>query len=255
MCRWLTYLGEPIYLDELLYKPENSLIHQSLDAREGATTTNGDGFGIGWYGERATPGLYRETLPAWNDQNLQHLAHQLRSPLFFAHVRASTGTATSRDNCHPFRLGPWLFMHNGVIGGFPRVRRQLESLLPDQLFNCRIGTTDSEVFFLLLAANGLEDDVALAFEKTVSQVITIMRDSGVEESFRMTAALTDGKAFYALRFSDRGIPPSLYWWSQKESLIVVSEPLDDEAEHWRAVEPSSLLVSVGHGDTAVRPFE
>lgn len=254
MCRWLTYLGDPIYLDELLYEPENSLIHQSLEAREGATITNGDGFGIGWYGGRETPGLYRETLPAWNDQNLKHLAHQIRSPQFFAHVRASTGTATSRDNCHPFRLGPWLFMHNGVIGGFQQIRRHLENLLPDPLFDCRVGTTDSEVFFLLLAANGLEEDPPRAFEKTVAQVMHVMQKAGVTDSFRMTAALSNGKAFYALRFADRGIPPSLYWSSQKDSLIVVSEPLDDTADHWRPVDASSLLVSVGHGDTAVQPF-
>jgi predicted glutamine amidotransferase len=64
MCRWLAYTGDPVLLDEL-YKPKNSLIGQSLHSRLGAETTNGDGFGVGWYrthtravdAQRARPGL------------------------------------------------------------------------------------------------------------------------------------------------------------------------------------------------------
>ena len=52
MCRWLAYSGAPVYLEELVYKPEHSLIDQSLVARSARTTTNGDGFGIAWYGTR-----------------------------------------------------------------------------------------------------------------------------------------------------------------------------------------------------------
>jgi predicted glutamine amidotransferase len=105
MCRWLTYCGAPIYLDKVLFEPQNSLINQSLHARHSHVTTNGDGFGVGWYGERGVPGVYRDILPAWNDHNLKSLSHQIRSGLFLAHVRASTGTATARSNCHPFAHG------------------------------------------------------------------------------------------------------------------------------------------------------
>src|SRR5262249_3257327 len=69
MCRWLCYYGRPRYLESLLFEPENSLIHQSLHARQAVVTTNGDGFGIGWYGDREIPGVYHEVLPAWNDSN------------------------------------------------------------------------------------------------------------------------------------------------------------------------------------------
>lgn len=58
MCRWLAYQGEPIYLDELVYKPEHSLVHQSLEARKAVTRVNADGFGLGWYTERSTPGSF-----------------------------------------------------------------------------------------------------------------------------------------------------------------------------------------------------
>ncbi|KJY25830.1 class II glutamine amidotransferase, partial [Streptomyces katrae] len=105
MCRWLAYSGSPLLLDAVLYRPEHSLINQSLRARLGVETTNGDGFGVGWYSPDGdgTPAVFRDTAPAWNNRNLRELAAHVRSPLFFAHVRASTGSAVQQTNCHPFR--------------------------------------------------------------------------------------------------------------------------------------------------------
>ena len=125
MCRWLAYSGAPLLLEELLFKPTHSLIDQSLESYASNTTTNGDGFGIGWYSGRAQPGLFKDIKPAWNDANLRDLAAQVESPMFLAHVRATTGTAIQRSNCHPFRYGEWLFMHNGKIRDFEKVRRDL----------------------------------------------------------------------------------------------------------------------------------
>ena len=129
MCRFLAYRGSPVFLEELVAAPAHSLIHQSLHAEEAKTGTNGDGFGIGWYGARAEPGFYRELRPAWSDENLLSLCRQVSSHLFFAHVRAATGTATTRANCHPFTHGPWMFMHNGQIGGYHLLRRKIEALI------------------------------------------------------------------------------------------------------------------------------
>ena len=250
----MTYIGEPVFLDSLLFEPENSLIRQSQHANYSAITTNGDGFGVGWYGGRQTPGLYREVLPAWNDFNLRNLAHQLSSEFFFAHVRASTGTETSCANCHPFRSGKWLFMHNGVIGGYQKIRRDLERLIPDSHYHNRTGTTDSELFFNLMFGFGIEDDPAQAFSETIGAILKVMKQSGVDEPFRMTAALADGHTLYALRYSSNPEPPSLFWWPSRERLLIVSEPLDADGEHWREVPESHMLVSEGHGDTAVLPF-
>jgi hypothetical protein len=138
----------------LLFEAQNSLINQSLACQRGSVATNGDGFGVGWYGTQDKPGLYRDIRPAWNDDNLRSLAEQIEARLFFAHVRASTGTPTTRQNCHPFRHGNWLFMHNGRIGGYDKVRRDLEFRIAPHLYNDRIGTTDSEIIFLLLLGNG-----------------------------------------------------------------------------------------------------
>jgi glutamine amidotransferase len=145
-------------------------------------------------------------------------------------------------------------MHNGEIGGYERIRRALESMIPDDLYPHRLGTTDSEAFFLLLLGNGLEDDPIAATERTVAAVLRVMKEYGVTQPFRMTSTLTDGHNVYALRFASDDLPPSLYWWPGQQRLIIVSEPLDTEADHWQVVPESSMLISAGRGDTVVLPF-
>ncbi|HEV7372127.1 class II glutamine amidotransferase [Arenibaculum sp.] len=268
MCRWLAYAGRPIFIDTLLFQPCNSLIHQSLSAQRGHVPTNGDGFGLGWYAERPRPGLYRDTMPAWNDINLRSLADQIRSPLFFAHVRASTGTATARVNCHPFRFERWLFMHNGKIGGWRTVRRDLEQLIAPELYAFREGATDSEVFFYLLLTNGAQADAAHAFRESVRQVEAVMAAHGVEEPFRMTAALTDGERLVAARHSSDGASPSLFYATggdisvdqgscrfeaSRGSVLVLSEPLDGIDAVWREVPEDRLLFASG-GEVELVPF-
>ena len=125
MCRWLAYSGSPVLIEELLYKPKHSLIDQSLHSTMGAETTNGDGFGVGWYGQSDTPGVFHSIEPAWNDRNLRELARHIRSPIVFAHIRASTGSPVQQTNCHPFRHGRWLWMHNGAIRDFQKIKRDL----------------------------------------------------------------------------------------------------------------------------------
>ena len=93
MCRWVAYQGAPVFLEEFVSRPCQSLIAQSRHCREAKTEVNADGFGLGWYGERPEPGTFRDVRPAWSDENLLSLAHQIRSRQFFAHVRASTGAA------------------------------------------------------------------------------------------------------------------------------------------------------------------
>ena len=98
MCRWNAYFGHPVLIDELLFRTEHGLIDQSLHSRMGVETTNGDGFGLGWYtaGNKTGPGRYRSVTPAWNDANLRDLAGHIESPLFIAHIRATTGTLCSK---------------------------------------------------------------------------------------------------------------------------------------------------------------
>src|SRR6516162_6386551 len=179
MCRWLAYSGSPVRLEELLFKPQHSLIDQSLHSQLGAETTNGDGFGVGWYGVGETPGVFHSVEPAWNDRNLRELAGHVRSPLVFAHIRASSGSPVQQTNCHPFRHGRWLWMHNGLIREFDKVKRDLVLAVDPSLYPLIEGSTDSEVFFFLALTFGLEDDPPAAVEAAVGLIEETGRVRGI----------------------------------------------------------------------------
>jgi glutamine amidotransferase len=220
MCRRLAYAGHAIAMATLLFQPGNSLIRQSLSAQRSVVPTDGDGFGLGWYGDLPAPGLFRDTMPAWNDANLRRLAEQIRSRLFFAHVRASTGTAPSRLNCHPLRREGWLFMHNGKVGGYHAIRRPLEQLIPTACYNHREGTTDCEVFFLLALANGMDADPLGALACTVAAIKRVMAANAASEPLRITAAASDGRRIVALRYASSpacSSPRAARWRSRTAS--------------------------------------
>lgn len=252
MCRFLAYRGEPVFLADLICAPAHSLVHQSLHAIEAKTGTNGDGFGIGWYGERAEPGIYREVRPAWSDENLRSLCDQVRSRLFFAHVRASTGTSTTRANCHPFAHGRHLFMHNGQIGGYNRIKRRLEALIPDDLYESRLGTTDSEAIFLAALAHGLKDEPVAAMARVLKKIRGLMNEAGIPEALRFTAAVTDGENLWAYRWACDDMPPTLYFRQDRSGLLVVSEPIDDKERGWREVPKGCALVARADGSVEVQ---
>jgi predicted glutamine amidotransferase len=272
MCRWLAYSGSPILLDELLYKPDHSLIDQSLHARLGVETTNGDGFGVGWYGaDTDAPAVFRSIEPAWNDRNLREVAGHVASPLFLAHIRASTGTAVQQTNCHPFRYGRWLWVHNGLVRDFPRVKRELALAVDESLYAFIEGSTDSELLFYLALTLGLEEDPPAAVERMVGLVEDVGRRHGTEHPIQMTIATTDGKSVWAFRYSSEGKSRSLYYSSDvrtvrelhpeltrlhelsDETRIIVSEPLGDLPGAWNEVPESSYGV-IREGEDELRPF-
>lgn len=253
MCRWAAYIGRPVFLETLVTAPCHSLIEQSHHALEAKTPTNGDGFGVAWYSEHQEPGLYRDILPAWSDPNLKSLCRQIRSPLFLAHVRASTGGATSRMNCHPFVHGRFAFMHNGQIGGFDKIRRALEAALIDDLYDRLEGTTDSELLFLTMVHEGLEDDPHGAMERAAGRVIAAQRRAGIEPSLKLTAALADGSVLYAVRYTTHAAAPTLYASALPDGRCLVSEPFDKEGCAWQAIPQASFVMLTGQGMT-VRSF-
>ena len=255
MCRWAAYLGEPIYLERIVSAPKQSLMRQSLHALEGKTETNGDGFGLAWYGDRDTPGIYRDVLPAWADPNLQSLAHQVQSHCFLAHVRASTGTATSRTNCHPFTVGRWSFMHNGQVGGYDGMRRKVDMLINEDLYPHRAGTTDSEAMFLLALGAGLETDPKSALEASVGHMEGLSRQTGRTPHMRMTIAISDGEKLYAARYASDDMAPSLYVGSAADGRgqAVVSEPLETEGSDWQEVD-AGCFVTITRDGMQTEPF-
>jgi predicted glutamine amidotransferase len=272
MCRWLAYSGSPVLIEELLYRPEHSLIDQSLHARLGVETTNGDGFGLGWYAPHTeTPAVFRSIEPAWNDRNLREVTSHVESPLFLAHIRASTGTAVQQTNCHPFRYGRWLWVHNGLVRDFHRMKRDLALAVDDSLYAAIEGSTDSEMMFYLALTFGLEDDPPRAVERMVGHVEEVGRRHGTEHPIQMTIGTTDGNSLWGFRYSSEGKSRTLYYSTDMhtvqelyperprlqevsdETRIVVSEPLVDLPGAWNEVPESSYGV-VREGDDELRPF-
>ncbi|WP_019146482.1 class II glutamine amidotransferase [Aeromicrobium massiliense] len=284
MCRWLAYSGSPILLEELLYKPAHSLIDQSMHARMGVETTNGDGFGVGWYPAEGgptvlpearrpdAPVLFRGVGPAWGDQNLRELARSTSSGLFLAHIRASTGTPVQQTNCHPFRHDRWLWCHNGAIHDFEVLKRDLVMAVDPGLYPGMVGSTDSEVMFYLALTFGMRDDVVAGVERMVGFVEATARRHGVEPPMQMTVATTDGEKLWAFRYSSVKQSRTLYFSTavsalrqmypenevftkiSDETRIVVSEPLGELVGAWNPVPESSYGI-VEEGDDTLGTFE
>ena len=252
MCRWIAYSGSPILLEEVLYKSKHSLIDQSRHSHLGVETTNGDGFGVGWYTDQE-PGVYHGTSPAWNDSNLRQLAAHIRSGLFFAHIRASTGTPVQETNCHPFQHDGWLWMHNGSIAQFHEVKRDLALAVEPALFPFIEGSTDSELMFYLALTFGLRDDPPGAVARMAGFVEQTGHAHQIEHPLQMTIATTDGLKTWAFRYSSERASRSLFYSTDvsalrelhpdnpmlrrlsEESRLIVSEPLGDLPGAWNAV--------------------
>lgn len=269
MCRWMGYTGEAVLLEDLLFNTKHNLIDQSMSSRSAETPTNGDGFGVGWYGLHERPGLFRSIRPAWNDFNLRDLAGQIESHLFLAHVRATSLATIQETNCHPFRYGHWLFVHNGEIFEMEKLRRDLLMAVDPRFFNNIQGTTDSEVMFHLALTFGLEADPPAALARMAGFVEDVGRKHGVAQSLWMTLGVSDGQRLFAVRYASDGEAPTLYRTRDAEDLlrinpelrgkfgptarVVVSEPIGRFAEMWVPV-PQASLLEAREGAVEVRPF-
>jgi len=273
MCRWLAYSGEPIALAELIFNTEHSLIDQSLSAHSSKQTTNGDGFGIGWYDDLDVPGIYRHIQPAWNDSNLRDLCVHIRSPMFVAHVRAETTGLVQRTNCHPFRYGRWLLVHNGRIRDFRELRRELMSTIGEELYPEILGTTDSELMFYLALHFGMEEDVYEGVARMVGLIETVGHRHGVEHPMQMTLGIADGKRLYAFRYSSEHLSRTLYHSKtinalrdllpseyhervsefSEDARAIVSEPLAGLPDLWCEI-PESTFVTIEGGEATYRDF-
>jgi predicted glutamine amidotransferase len=273
VCRWNAYIGQPLVMAELLYRTEHGLIDESLHSRMGAETTNGDGFGVGWYGaaDRTVPARYRSVNPAWNDTNLLELADHIETPLFLAHIRAAIGSAVQQTNCHPFRHGRWLFVHNGFINGFRSLHRELLLAVDPSLFDAIEGSTDSELLFHLALTMGLEDDPLGAIGRAVGFIEDRAGALGIDDPVQMTVATSDGERLWAVRYSSAHSSRTLFVSQDVDALrrlhpenerlqrlsegdrAVVSEPLGDLPGAWIEV-PESTGIVVENGGVEQVPF-
>ncbi|ANJ27103.1 class II glutamine amidotransferase [Agromyces aureus] len=264
MCRWLAYSGEPLQPSILVLDAQHSLVAQSLDSPLGAETVNGDGFGFGWYPSGTTrdplPHLFHSIEPAWNDENLRELTMAVESPLFFSHVRAAGGPPIQQTNCHPFRHNRWLFMHNGSIAEFGRLKRDLTFAVDPALYPSIRGTTDSEVLFHLALTFGLQDDPVDGVRRAIRFVEETGHAAGVPFPMQGTVAVSDGVTLWAFRYSTQGrtrtlfhsadIPTLRKMYPEADRLslfgdrahVVVSEPLNDLPGAFLEVPESTVVV-------------
>jgi glutamine amidotransferase len=270
MCRFTFYMGPPVRMSTLVTEPSNSLIHQSVHAREREEPLNGDGFGVAWYVPRLAlePALFRSLTPAWSNVNLHSIAPLVETDCLLAHVRAaSLGLAVSESNCHPFCSGRWTFMHNGELAGFARVRRELLAGLSDAAFDTIHGTTDSEHLFALFldehvraGAPADADGLAAALTAAVTRALALAHRHGAEHSY-LNLLVCDGEHAVAMRFTTDApeYAESLYLHSGRRyiceggvcrmidpddelgAVIVSSERLSDDAG-WTALPVNHIAV-------------
>jgi predicted glutamine amidotransferase len=272
MCRWMGWLGQPVLIDELLFKTQHGIVDQSLHSRMGAETTNGDGFGMGWYGVGDGPGVYHSVAPAWGDANLRELAGHIESPLFLAHVRAAIGSPVQQTNCHPFRHGRWLLVHNGYIADFHQLRRDLMlAVAPDQFADIQ-GSTDTEVVFHLALTLGMESDPIGALERTIGLIEATAAEHGVAAPVQGTFGVSDGMSLWAVRYASEGPARTLFASADADTIkrlhpenprlqrlgegdrLIVSEPFADLPGVWQEI-PEATAVTVRRGGAMdERPF-
>ena len=285
MCRFLCYVGPEILLSDLLYRPKNSLILQSYKSKERKEPLNGDGFGVGWYSTQVapTPCVFTSITPAWNNQNLRRLSEHVKSSCFFAHVRAaSLGMRVSEANCHPFRYGRYLWMHNGTVEGFWQIRRRLRSELPDRFYNAIEGTTDSEhAFAVFLSLLGDTDrqasagELARALVTTVAQLELWTAETEAAAPSYYNFAVTDGRSVAAIRYvSDPTLEPASLYYSaggkyqcvggvcqfvesppNDGTVVIASERLSEKATDWVRVAPNHVLTVAPDGEVSVELME
>lgn len=279
MCRWIAYSGQPIFIEQLITLPEHSLVEQSLHTEMNFNSdgnlmnTNGDGFGIGWYSERSEPGLYKDETPAWSNNNLRELCRQIRSRIFFAHVRATTTGAVQRSNCHPFKYKNWLFQHNGDVSEFHKVRRDLQMDIAPELYPELKGTTDSETCFLLALTYGLQTNPKEALRRMVDRVQRAMVENDLDDGgLNLSCAMSDGQKIYTLRYAHKAKSKTQYYssvsgWitdldesaesmscSAENSVIVVSEPLDDYDNKWTEI-PDNSFATIYDSTVTIEQFK
>ena len=261
MCRWVAYIGEKIFIENLVSKPRNSLLSQSSNAQMTSVTTNGDGFGVGWYDQLDEAGIFKAITPAWNNKNLGELCSQTKAHTFFAHVRAATHGVIQRSNSHPFKYKNWIFQHNGDVSDFTKIKRELQFDVSPDLYQQILGTTDSETFFYLAITYGLEENPKLAIEKTIRRIESAQKNAGINVGISLSCAISDGKSVYTARYASDNKNVRTQFYSQDSSCIeapngecsalpdnsavIVSEPLDCPSDKWIEVPINSFMTAKG----------
>lgn len=284
MCRFICYLGPSMLPHELVFNTQNSLIYQSKYARKRQEPVNGDGFGFGWYPEHddPNPGLFKSIEPAWSNRNLFFAASKIKTSCFFAHVRdASEELPVTQTNCHPFYFGKFLWMHNGWLKDFHLMKRSIIKKLSDRAYLSIEGNTDSEyAFALFLDKINFACDISVtqmeaALLEVIEDIRCIREKLQIDSEAQMNFAVTNGQSMVASRYTTPGNEQaaSLFQFQgqitvennqvqfnsvdsceNNTAVIIASEPLSNDKQHWRKVEPNHYLLAATAMDLQMKSF-
>ncbi|MFE2492923.1 ergothioneine biosynthesis protein EgtC [Streptomyces scopuliridis] len=248
MCRHLARLGPPVALREVLVAPPHALFRQSwAPRRQRNGTVNADGFGVGWYADGdPLPARYRRARPIWGDLGFADLARVVRTGALLAAVRDATEPgADGEAAAAPFADGPWLFSHNGSVGGWPGSLAALAASLPaEELLTLAARNDSALVWALLLHRLRAGDELGQALGDTVLDV------AAAAPASRLNLLLTDGERIAATAWGD-----TLWYLTDPggHRTVVASEPYDDDAR-WREVPDRTLLVAT-RDDVLLSPLK
>ncbi len=283
MCRLMAYKGTPIIMDKLLYQPKNSLVNQSINAREIEEPLNGDGFGIGWYVPEVNyePVTFVSVNPAWSNRNLRNLAPKIRTECMLAHVRAASVGEVSESNCHPFQYKNLLMAHNGGVENFGKMKRHIREPLSDELYNWIKGQTDSEHIFAYLLNYLFQNHKTInpeavidSFEHTFTALKKMMSTYGIQEEAYLNMVVTNGLFIVGTRYctNPKEEPLTLYHSEgsryivedgvtkleapedDDHAVLVVSEKLTDD-KSWTMIPANHFVIVEQSLNVKVRPIK
>ena len=279
----MAYLGSPIIIDKLLYQPKNSLVNQSINAKELEEPLNGDGFGIGWYAREVNfePVTFVSVHPAWSNRNLRNLAPKIRTDCLIAHVRAASVGEVSESNCHPFQYKNMLMMHNGGVENFSNIKRKIREPLTDELYNWIKGQTDSEHIFAYLLNDLFRNHKTLspeavvdAFENTFRALKKMMAENNIHEAAYLNMVVTNGLFIVGTRYvTDPKEEPLTLYHSEgsryvvedgvtqmmapeddDQAVLVVSEKLSDDKD-WTLIPSNHFVIVDNTQNVRIRPIK
>jgi glutamine amidotransferase len=108
--------------------------------------------------------------------------------------------------------------------------------------------------FLLALQFGLRQTPMAAMAEMVSFVEGLAENIVGSALVRFTAAFSDGKSLYAIRYATDCKAPTLYASPVGKGYCLVSEPLNDDVDAWAEI-PNGSAVVLGENGIDVATFQ
>ncbi|MGA9872941.1 MAG: ergothioneine biosynthesis protein EgtC [Rhodococcus sp. (in: high G+C Gram-positive bacteria)] len=233
MCRHLGYLGPSRSVGELLTGGTNSLRVQSWAPKDmrGGGTINADGFGAAWWNGDVVRS-YRNAMPIWSDPIVEDVLGGVDATAVVAAVRSATvGMPVERSACAPFTDDTWAFSHNGVVFGWPDTLVDVVAEVPPADVLTMPAPSDSAALWIALRHLLRSHEPEKALRMLTARVLS------ASPRARLNLLLSDGNTLFAT-----AVHHSLSVLRSDDSVVIASEPLDDDA-HWVAIEDHKFVVA------------